>query len=153
MLKLIIDRLWQSVVVLLVVSALTFGLLAAAGGDAVSELASNPKIPPAALAEMRRVYGLDAPAPTRYARWLADFSRGRLGHSFYFHAPVASILLPRLLRTLLLSVVALALAWSASLALGIQAARRPRRGRATCRRRGRGPRARARCAASRPSAG
>ena len=125
MLKLIVNRVWQGVVVLLVVSALTFGLLAAAGGDAVSELASDPKVSPAALAEMRRVYGLDAPAPARYARWLADFARGRLGHSFYFHAPVASILGPRLLRTLLLAAVALALAWAASLALGIQAARRP----------------------------
>ena len=36
MLKLIINRLWQGAVVLLVVSVLTFGLLAAAGGDAVS---------------------------------------------------------------------------------------------------------------------
>ena len=123
MLKLIISRLWQGVVVLLVVSALTFGLLAAAGGDAVSELASDPKVSPAALAEMRRVYGLDAPPPARYLRWLADFARGRLGHSFYFHAPVASVLAPRLLRTLLLSLVALALAWAAALALGVQAAR------------------------------
>ena len=43
-----------------------------------------------------------------------------------YHAPVASILAPRLLRTLLLSAVALALAWAVALALGIQAARRPR---------------------------
>ena len=126
MLKLIINRLWQGVVVLLVVSVLTFGLLAAAGGDAVSELASDPKVSPSALAEMRRVYGLDAPPTTRYLRWLSDFARGRLGHSFYFHAPVSSVLWPRLLRTLLLSAVALALAWAVALALGIQAARRPR---------------------------
>ena len=124
MLKLIISRLWQGVVVLLVVSALTFGLLAAAGGDAVSELGSDPKVSQAALAEMRRVYGLDAPAPARYLRWLADFARGRLGHSFYFHAPVSAILWPRVLRTLALSAVALALAWAVALALGIQAARR-----------------------------
>jgi peptide/nickel transport system permease protein len=123
-LKLIVSRALQGVVVLLVVSALTFGLLAAAGGDALSAVAAEPNVSESAIAEMRRIYGLDAPAPVRYARWLSDFSRGRMGRSFYFHAPVSAVIWPRLLRTLLLAALALALAWGVALSLGVAAARR-----------------------------
>lgn len=126
MLKLILSRALQGVVVLIVVSALTFVLLAAAGGDALSTYEAGAHVSETALREMRRVYGLDDPLAVRYARWLAELARGRLGHSLYFRAPVAAILLPRLLRTLLLAAVALAVAWAAALALGMQAARKPR---------------------------
>ncbi|HLL73850.1 MAG TPA: ABC transporter permease [Pyrinomonadaceae bacterium] len=124
--RLVAARAWQGALVLLAVSVVTFALLAAAGGDALSELAANPMVSERALREMRRVYGLDRPAPERYALWLSDFARGRMGHSFHFHAPVSAIIWPRLARTLMLAALALALAWSVALSLGIQAARRPR---------------------------
>jgi peptide/nickel transport system permease protein len=125
-LKLITSRVLQGVVVLLVVSALTFGLLAAAGGDALSALSSEPHVSQEAVRELRRVYGLDQPLPLRYARWLGEFARGRMGYSFYFRAPVSTVVLPRLLRTLLLAAVALTLAWAVALTLGVRAALRPR---------------------------
>ncbi|MDQ1590448.1 MAG: peptide/nickel transport system permease protein [Pyrinomonadaceae bacterium] len=123
-LKLILSRAVQGVVVLFVVSALTFALLAAAGGDALGELASEQGASEATLQEMRRVYGLDEPLASRYFNWLTNLARGRMGESFYYHAPVATIIRPRLLRTLALAAVALALAISFSLALGALAARR-----------------------------
>jgi peptide/nickel transport system permease protein len=124
-LRLIFSRALQGVVVLVVVSALTFALLAAAGGDALAELESEGGVSEATFRELRRVHGLDQPLAARYARWLGDLARGRMGESFYYHAPVATIIWPRLLRTLALSVAALALALSFSLALGALAARRP----------------------------
>jgi peptide/nickel transport system permease protein len=123
-LKLIISRLLQGVVVLLVVSALTFWLLAAAGGDALTTLASEPLVSQTAVAELRHVYGLDQPLALRYLHWLADAVRGRLGYSFYYHAPVLTIIIPRLLRTLLLATVALVIAWGIALTFGALAARR-----------------------------
>jgi peptide/nickel transport system permease protein len=124
-LKLILSRALQGVLVLVVVSALTFALLAAAGGDALGELASEGGASEAALAELRRVYGLDQTFATRYFYWLVNLARGRMGESFYYHAPVATIIAPRLWRTLALAAVALCLALSFSLALGALAARRP----------------------------
>lgn len=124
MLKLILSRALQGVVVLLVVSALTFALLAAAGGDALGELASEGRASEATLKEMRRVYGLDEPLVARYAYWLSNLARGRMGESFYYHAPVGTIIWPRLARTLALAAAALFLALSFSLALGALAARR-----------------------------
>ncbi len=124
MLKLVLSRLVQGVVVLLVVSALTFWLLAAAGGDALTSLAAEPLVSQTALAELRHVYGLDQPLGVRYLRWLADAARGRFGYSVYFHAPVLTIIAPRLLRTLLLAALALIIAWGVALTLGALAARR-----------------------------
>lgn len=109
---------------LLVVSALTFWLLSAAGGDALTALAVEPTVSERALAEARRVYGLDQPLAARYLRWLGDFARGRMGYSFHFHAPVSAVLWPRLLRTLALALAALLFAWSVALGLGALAARR-----------------------------
>jgi peptide/nickel transport system permease protein len=123
-LKLILSRALQGADVLLIVSALTFALLAAAGGDALSEMTSDLGASEAALAELRRVYGLDQPLAARYANWLGNLARGRLGESFYYHAPVAAIIWPRLVRTLALAAVALLLAVSFSLVLGALAARR-----------------------------
>jgi peptide/nickel transport system permease protein len=124
-LKLIVTRLLQGVVVLLVVSALTFWLLAAAGGDALTSLSADPMVSQTALAKLRHVYGFDQPLAVRYLHWLADLAHGQLGYSFYFHAPVLTIIAPRLLRTLLLAAVALVIAWSIALTLGALAARRP----------------------------
>jgi peptide/nickel transport system permease protein len=123
-LKLILSRSLQGILVLLVVSALTFALLAAAGGDALGELSTEQAASEATLGELRRVYGLHEPLAMRYLRWLANLARGHMGDSFYYHAPVATIIWPRLLRTLALAAVALVLALSVSLTLGALAARR-----------------------------
>ncbi|MDT7541441.1 MAG: peptide/nickel transport system permease protein [Acidobacteriota bacterium] len=125
MLKLILSRIGQGLIVLVVVSALTFALLAAAGGDALTALAAEPHVSASALVELRRIYGLDDPLLVRHARWLAEFARGHMGYSISFHAPVSLVILPRLLRTLFVAALALLLAWAIALALGVQAARKP----------------------------
>lgn len=124
MLRLVIARVWQGLIVLVVVSALVFALLSAAGGDALSGLRSNPLIPEATIEQLGRVYELDKPLPVRYVRWLTGALGGDLGYSFYYRAPVSRLLWPRLRRTLLLALVALVLAWTLSLLLGAWAARR-----------------------------
>lgn len=124
MLKLILYRLSQGIIVLLIVSALVFALLAAAGGDALTALSNDPLVSAETMQSHRRIYGLDQPLHVRYARWLADIARGRLGHSLFYQAPVWTIVRPRLLNTLLLAVVALFIAWTVALALGSLAALR-----------------------------
>src|SRR5579883_1327736 len=104
LLKLILSRFIQIVIVLLLVSLLTFALLSAAGGDALTALAGESRVSSESIEAMRRVYGLDKPLPLRYLNWLADALRGRMGDSFYFHAPVAQIIFPRLVATLSLAV-------------------------------------------------
>ncbi|MDT4895519.1 MAG: peptide/nickel transport system permease protein [Acidobacteriota bacterium] len=125
MLKLILSRLLQGVVVLLVVSVVTFALLAAAGGDALTALRNDPSVKEETIERQRRIYGLDQPLAVRYVRWLSGTARGEMGWSISFDAPVRTILWPRLLNTLSLAVVALLLAWTIALSLGSMAARHP----------------------------
>lgn len=126
MLKLLLSRLLQGIVVLLVVSVLTFALLAATGGDALTALSNDPSVKAETIERMRRTYGLDQPLAVRYGRWLGDAVRGELGESYSRRAPVWVIIKPALLNTLVLAAVALVIAWMIALALGSLAARRPR---------------------------
>lgn len=125
MLRIVGSRLLQGIVVLAIISMLVFSLLAAAGGDALTALSSDPLVSRQAIADLRHIYGLDQPVAIRYAHWVGGMARGSLGESFYFHAPVAGILWPRLLNTLELTLAAFAIACAISLPLGALAARRP----------------------------
>lgn len=125
-LKLILSRFFQGLIVLLVVSVVTFALLAAAGGDALTTLQTDPAVKAETIERQRRIYGLDQPMVVRYGRWLGETAKGELGWSISFDAPVRTILWPRLLSTLALALVALLLAWTIAIALGSAAARRPR---------------------------
>ena len=123
-LKLVISRLAQGALVLVAVSAVTFALLAAAGGDAMTALYDDPHVTEEVVESLRASYGLDRPLHVRYARWLGGVVGGDFGFSFYYRAPVGPILAARLMNTLLLGGVAVAFAWLAALALGAPAARR-----------------------------
>jgi len=124
MLKLILFRLLQGVMVLLIISFLIFALLTRAGGDAVS-MHENTRGSNETIESIRRLHGLDRPLMERYLNWLAEAARGDLGHSLVLQAPVWSLIRRPLLRTGMSAMVALLIAWAFSLTLGISAARRP----------------------------
>lgn len=124
MLRIILNRLLQGILVILIVSALTFALLAAAGGDALASLRNDPLVSEETIKALAHTYELDQPLPVRYGRWLGQILRGEMGYSFYFHTPVWSIVRPRFLNTLALSAVALLIAVAVSILLGSLAARR-----------------------------
>ena len=104
---------------LLVVSAITFVLLSAAGGDAFSGLRDNPQVSDRTIEHLRSVYGLDQPWPVRYGKWLEGSLRGDLGESIFFRVSVAGLVWTRFLNTLLLAATALLIAVFISLLLGI----------------------------------
>src|SRR5215510_5682072 len=123
MLKLILSRLLQGVLVLLIISFLIFALLSAAGGDAVTILGSTRSSEETTEA-IRRIYGLDRPLMERYWNWVAEAARGNLGRSINLQAPVSDLLWLPFLRTAVLAAAALSISWLVSLTLGIAAARR-----------------------------
>lgn len=123
MLRLVTRKLIQGLMMILIVSMVTFALLNLAGGDAFSHLRDNPQISEETIESLRRTYGLDKPLPVRYATWLGDAVVGELGESIFFRVPVSGLVLARLQRTLLLSLAALTIAAVISFGLGIAAAR------------------------------
>lgn len=119
MLNLLIRKIIQGVLMLLVVSAITFVLLSTAGGDALSALADNPQISERTIEELRKVYGLDRPLFERYGSWLVGAATGNLGESIAFRIPVSTLVGSRFLNTLVMGVLALTLAISVSLLLAV----------------------------------
>jgi peptide/nickel transport system permease protein len=126
MLRIVLNRLLQGLVVIIIVSALTFALLAAAGGDALSSLSSDPLVSEKTVESLRHTYGLDQPLAVRYGRWLLGIMSGELGYSLYYHTPVWSLMRPRLINTLILAALALLIAMTIALVLGTLAARQRR---------------------------
>lgn len=75
--------------------------------------------------ELRRQLGLDQPVLTRYIGFLADLSRGDLGHSLYESAEVAELIAARLPATFELTIAAMIVALIISFPLATLAALKP----------------------------
>lgn len=110
MIRFALRKALLGVLMLFAVSAITFGLLSAAGGDALSALRENPQVSEETVQRLSAVYGLDKPVTTRYFSWLGGIARGNLGESFLYKAPVLGLLLARLGNTAILSIVGLLIA-------------------------------------------
>jgi ABC-type dipeptide/oligopeptide/nickel transport system permease component len=121
--NLIARKLVQGVMMIFIVSILTFALLSMAGGDALTSLYDNPQISAQTIEELRRLYGLDQPLAVRYFEWLKSALGGDLGSSMYLRVPVVSLVWDRFLSTLVLGVTALAIAVVITFALGVAGAR------------------------------
>lgn len=122
----ILSRLAQSLLVLLVMSFVVYGLMGLMPGDPIDlMIAADPKLSPDDAARLKALYGLDRPWTERYLRWLAQVAQGELGYSRLYARPVVDAMLPALANTGLLMVCALALALTVGLPLGILASLRP----------------------------
>ncbi len=108
---------------ILIVSAVTFGLLSSAGGDAFTSLRDNPQVSAETVENLRRVYGLDRPVVTRYGIWLWNTVRGEMGESFYFRTPVRGLVFSRFASTFSVSLGAILIAMAIAAMLGILSAR------------------------------
>lgn len=115
MLVFALRKLVQGVLLLLAVSAIAFGLLSAAGGDALTVLADNPQVSAETIERLRSVHGLDRPVAARYFSWLGGMAAGDLGESFIYRTPVSGIVISRLGNTALLALAALLIALTVAL--------------------------------------
>ena len=116
----LVQRLVQSLILLLLVCMVVFGIIhAAPGGPAIL---LNPDIDPVQAREMARNLGLDDPIPVQFVRWLGGLAQGKLGLSFQHSVPVSGLIAERLPATLLLTVSALALSVLIGVPLGVVSA-------------------------------
>lgn len=120
MIEYIARRVAQGVVVLFLVSLLTFFLINLAPGGP-SSLVDMSTTAAEAEARMRR-FGLDRPVHERYVTWLTGAVRGDLGTSINQGLPVSRLLAQRIQPTLVLGLTSLALAAVFGVVLGMIAA-------------------------------
>lgn len=127
MTRLLATRLVQVAITLAILSLAMFLLIGLMPGDPIDlAIAGDPRLTAEDAARLRALHGLDQPLLARYLAWAAALLRGEFGFSRLFAQPVAAIIGPALLSTLALLGVALLVAATLGLALGMLAAARPR---------------------------
>lgn len=117
MYRYIVRRLVHGVIVLLVITFLTFGLLHL-GGDPVSLMAPD-YFSEQDIAELQQKMGLDQPFHVQYFRYMQNLAQGDLGTSFMQRRPALPIVLERLPATALLATASLLLTVIIAIPLGI----------------------------------
>ena len=123
----ILQRLVESLIVLLLMSFLIFAVIGLMPGDPIDLMISgNPDLTPEDAERLRALHGLDQPIGTRYLNWLGAAVQGDFGYSRLFSKPVMEILLPRLGNTAILMGLSFALALLIAIPAGILAALKPR---------------------------
>ena len=126
MTRFILRRILQTLLVLLVMSFVIYGLIGLMPGDPIDlMMASNPGMTPEAAARLRAIYGLDQPILLRYLRWLQAALGGDLGYSRIHARPVLEVMGPALWQTVYLMLGGFTLAVALALVLGTLAALRP----------------------------
>jgi peptide/nickel transport system permease protein len=126
MIGFILTRAAQSAFVLLVMSFIIYVLLGLMPGDPIDlMIGADPNVTTADITRLKALQGLDQPLLDRYAAWLANALKGDFGYSRLFAKPVLEVLGPRLLNSLVLMAISLALALMVAIPAGIHAARRP----------------------------
>lgn len=120
-------RLVHGILLLIGVSFSCFLLTDLAPGSFFDEMKLNPQVSPGTVAALRSEYGLDQPLPSKYVRWMRSVLRGEWGYSFAYNSPVKNLLVVRARNTLLLTSLAMVVAWLLAVPLGVWAANRPGR--------------------------
>jgi ABC-type dipeptide/oligopeptide/nickel transport system permease component len=115
----LVRRFLRLGVVLLGVTVITFGILHASG-DPVSLI--MPEAPESDRVVMRVALGLNDPLPLQFARFVGNVVRGEFGQSFFHKVPARGLVLERMPTTLLLTGLAMGLAFAVALPVGIYSA-------------------------------
>jgi peptide/nickel transport system permease protein len=122
----LIRRLLQAIVVLLIVTMITFALLRMIPGNvAVAVMGPTVYRDPAAIRVFNADYGFNLPWYQQYLLWLGNLLRGNLGFSWTLNQSVASLLRNALPKTIILVGTSTVLAIIGAVPVGIvQAVRR-----------------------------
>ena len=123
MLVYLIRRATQSVVVLLVMSALVFVGVYAIGNPV--DILINPNADQADIERAIKGLGLDKPLWEQYLVFLKQALLGDLGKSFVFNVPALQLILERMPATLELAVTAMLIAIVFGIPLGLWAGLKP----------------------------
>ncbi len=117
-------RLLVSLLLLVVMSFITFLFLHATPGSFFDSLKLNPQVSAETIAAYEGMYHLKDPVIVQYGHWLWNVCRGEFGYSFYYNVPAGHIIMSRLGNTFILSLASFLLTWALAIPLGIWAALR-----------------------------
>ena len=126
MLRFLAGRSVQSVVILIGVTMITFGLSFLLPADPV-QLIAGRSATPETMESIRHQLGLDQPVPVQYLRYLGNLVQGDLGRSYVQRVEVNELIASRLPATLQLMAAAIHFELLLGLPAGIYSATRRNR--------------------------
>ncbi|MCP4283084.1 MAG: ABC transporter permease [Gammaproteobacteria bacterium] len=123
----IIRRVFYAIIMLFVVSFVSFIIITLPSGDfldqKIAELqARGDRSAELRIDEYRERYGLDKPILTQYWIWISNFVQGDFGLSFEYDRPVRELIGQRLSLSILLSLTTLTITWVIAIPVGVYSA-------------------------------
>ena len=127
MIAFIIRRLFYALIMLVLVSFVSFIVIQLPPGDfltqKIAELqARGDRSAELRVDEYRARYGLDQPLLTQYWIWVSNFVRGDFGESFEYERPVSELIGQRFALTVILALSTLTITWMIAIPLGVYSA-------------------------------
>jgi peptide/nickel transport system permease protein len=110
MTRYIVQRLFESLVLLFIVSVVGFSLLNIVPGGPLAAYALDPSMTQQDRERLAHQLGLDQPIPVQYGHWLTGIVVGDWGRSFRDNRPVLTIIMDRVPATLNLMITSMFLA-------------------------------------------
>jgi peptide/nickel transport system permease protein len=115
----LLKRIATTVVTLFFVLTINFLLFRLLPGDPIKVLFHDPRTTAAVQERLRIQFGLDKPVWEQYVIYVIQTLNGNLGFSFAYQRPVAEILFPRVLNTLILVIPMIVVAILLGIGLGV----------------------------------
>ena len=120
----VLQRLLQSVIVMLAVSLISFAMFRFVGDPVASLLGQDSRLED--FEELRSRLGLNDPFYVQFFRFIGSALQGEFGISYRLQQPVTELIASRLPATIELAVVSALIALVFGISLGVYAALRPR---------------------------
>lgn len=116
----LIRRVLQAVIVVLIVTMITFAMLRMIPGNpVVAIIGANAYRDPGSIRLLDRLYGFNLPWYRQYFRWLGHLLQGNLGYSWHYNQNVAALLASNLPKTAILVGISTVLAVIVAVPAGI----------------------------------
>ena len=123
----VVRRLGYFVVVLWLISVVSFVIIQLPPGDFVTSYAlklaaSDDEASLAVLQQLRERYDLDKPLHVQYLKWFAKIVRGDLGYSYHHNRPVLEVIGERLGLTAIVTFTTLVFTYLVAIPIGVYSA-------------------------------
>jgi peptide/nickel transport system permease protein len=127
MVRYLLRRLLYMIVILVLVSVVSFVVIQLPPGDYISSYvtqltASGSEVSEQEIESLRQQYGLGLPWYEQYFKWILNMLKGNFGRSFLYDKPVLDLLIEHIPLTILLSLCTLVFTYAVAIPLGIYAA-------------------------------
>jgi peptide/nickel transport system permease protein len=124
MVRFLLARLWQSIMLLIIISLIGFSLLLLAPGSPLAQFAFSPGMSQEQMQAIAEQMGLDRPIIVQYFDWLLHLLHGNWGLSYRDGRPVLTVIGDHLFATVLLMGSSLVLSMSIGVWIGVVSAAR-----------------------------